>query len=336
MRIGPERLDLGEGARDEQMMDNLTHSMVGAVLGQMGLKRKSGLGMATIIIAANIPDIDATCTFLGTQSLALRRGLTHGPIAMLLLPVILAAIMVGVDRWQTRRGTRPQSRPPVRFMWLWLVAQIGTLSHPAFDWLNSYGVRLLSPFSEQWFHGDTLFIIDIWLWILLVGGYLWARRGEKIDAAHMLRRARIIFTVASAYIFLNGVMTGVAEANATNWLQGQGVQADLVVANPRPFLPWRREILWRGMGRYGDFPWSALGSASHDDDAVTGTPTGMSDPAINLARMRDEDARAFLFWSRMPLARRETNGDLILTDQRFADRYSSSSFLVRVPVQVLK
>ena len=170
MWICPERLDLGGRAREEQPMDNLTHSMVGAVLGQMGLKRKSGFGMATIIIAANIPDIDATCTFLGTQSLALRRGLTHGPIAMLLLPLALAAIMVGVDRWQARRGTRPQNRPPVHFLWLWLIAQIGTLSHPAFDWLNSYGVRLLSPFSDQWFHCDTLFSIDICLWGLLIGG----------------------------------------------------------------------------------------------------------------------------------------------------------------------
>ncbi len=317
-------------------MDNLTHSMVGAVLGQMGLKRKSGLGMATIIIAANIPDIDATCTFLGTQSLAMRRGITHGPIAMLLLPLALAAIMVGVDRWQARRGTRPQSRPPVRFLWLWLIAQIGTLSHPAFDWLNSYGVRLLSPLSEQWFHGDTLFIIDLWLWVLLIAGYLWARRGERTDAAHMMKRAWIIFTLASAYIFSNGVMTGVAEAKATNWLGAQGMQADLVVANPRPFFPWRREILWRGMGRYGAFPWSALATQAPEAAAAIGEPTGMSDPAISLAKLRDDDARAFLFWSRMPLARRAENGDVILMDQRFADRYSSGSFTVRVPAEALK
>ncbi len=317
-------------------MDNLTHSMVGAVLGQMGLKRKSGLGMATIIIAANIPDIDATCTFLGTQSLAMRRGLTHGPIAMLLLPLALAVIMVGVDRWQARRGTRPESRPRVRFLWLWLIAQIGTLSHPAFDWLNSYGVRLLSPFSEQWFHGDTLFIIDIWLWALLIGGYLWARRGEKIDAAHMMKRARIIFALASAYIFTNGVVTGVAEARSTNWLATQGVQADLVVANPRPFFPWRREILWRGMGRHGAFPWSAFNAQAPDAAAANGEPTGMSDPAISLAKIRDDDARAFLFWSRMPLSRRAENGDLILMDQRFADRMTGGSFTVRVPAETLK
>ncbi|OYZ90135.1 MAG: hypothetical protein B7Y00_00205, partial [Sphingomonadales bacterium 17-56-6] len=52
-------------------MDNLTHSLVGALLGQMGLKRKTGLAMPTLIIAANIPDIDAITTLLsGQQHLA--------------------------------------------------------------------------------------------------------------------------------------------------------------------------------------------------------------------------------------------------------------------------
>ena len=32
-------------------MDNLTHSLVGAVLGQMGLKKKTGLAMPTLILS---------------------------------------------------------------------------------------------------------------------------------------------------------------------------------------------------------------------------------------------------------------------------------------------
>jgi inner membrane protein len=59
-------------------MDNLTHSLVGALLGQAGLKRKTGLAMPTLIIAANIPDIDAIAVLLGgDEHLALRRGITQ-------------------------------------------------------------------------------------------------------------------------------------------------------------------------------------------------------------------------------------------------------------------
>src|SRR3546814_6771818 len=75
-------------------MDNLTHSLAGAMLGQMGLKRRTGLAMPTLILAANLPDIDAGCALYGIESLAMRRGLTHGPIALLVLPLLLWAAML--------------------------------------------------------------------------------------------------------------------------------------------------------------------------------------------------------------------------------------------------
>ena len=173
-------------------MDNLTHSLVGALIGQPGLKRKTGLAMPALIIGANIPDIDATCTIYGVESLAMRRGLTHGPIAWVLLPLALAAILYGWDRWQAKRGKRPEGRLPVRFGWLYALAFIGCLTHPALDWMNSYGIRLLEPFSHRWFYGDVLFIIDIWLWIGL-GLATWfslrrERRGGEWRRSGLYRR----------------------------------------------------------------------------------------------------------------------------------------------------
>ena len=58
-------------------MDNLTHSFAGALLAQMGLKKLSGRATSTLVIAANIPDIDAVASLLGTQSLAIRRGIVE-------------------------------------------------------------------------------------------------------------------------------------------------------------------------------------------------------------------------------------------------------------------
>ena len=130
-------------------MDNLTHSLVGAILGQMGLKRKTGLAMPTLIIAANIPDIDAVAVLLGGhQHLAIRRGITHGPIAMVLLPLLLWAAMLWFDAWQTRRGKRPEKRLPVHKVWLLALAYVGCLSHPLFDWFNSYGIRLKAQHAK--------------------------------------------------------------------------------------------------------------------------------------------------------------------------------------------
>ena len=159
-------------------MDNLAHSLVGAALGAAGLSRKTGLGMATLILAANLPDIDAFGILFG-HNLAWRRGWTHGPVALLLLPPLLAALMLAFDRWQARRGSRPPSRAPVHFGWLVALAYIGAISHPMLDFLNTYGIRCLMPFSDRWYYGDALFIIDVWLWLALATGIWLTRRFRR-------------------------------------------------------------------------------------------------------------------------------------------------------------
>lgn len=307
-------------------MDNLTHSMVGAILGQAGLKRKSGLAMPTLIIAANIPDIDASCTFWGTQSLAMRRGLTHGPIALILLPLILTGIMIAFDRWQTRRGSRPAARMAIAPGWLLLLAYIGTLSHPAFDWLNSYGIRLLEPFSSRWFYGDTLFIIDVWLWAMLIGGFLLSRRVEKRGGSGWRKPALITLAAACCYIFANGLITGQAERETANAVRAQlKHDPSLVVANPVPVAFWRRTMMWRDEDSYSDGHY-ALGRGVQLESKVA--PIGMDDPRVVRVRDNNADARAFLFWSRMPVAQVEGR-QLVLTDQRFRNSPVARSFVVR-------
>ena len=103
-------------------------------------------------------------TFAGRDtSLLLRRGVTHGIISLAVMPWLLAALMWLLDGQLRKR--RPD-RPPVRFGVLLALSYVGVLSHPFLDWLNTYGVRVLSPFSDRWFYGDTLFIMDPWMWLL--------------------------------------------------------------------------------------------------------------------------------------------------------------------------
>ena len=40
-------------------MDNLTHSLVGALLGRMGARRLTPRAMPALILSANLPDIDS-------------------------------------------------------------------------------------------------------------------------------------------------------------------------------------------------------------------------------------------------------------------------------------
>ncbi|WP_411291973.1 metal-dependent hydrolase [Sphingorhabdus sp.] len=316
-------------------MDNLTHSLVGALLGQIGLKRKTGLAMPTLIIAANIPDIDAVATLLGGQEhLALRRGITHGPIAMFILPLLLWVIMLWFDNWQAKRGKRPEKRLPVHKGWLLALAYIGCLSHPLFDWFNSYGIRLLEPFSSQWFYGDTLFIIDIWLWVALIAGVWVSLRRERKSAPNWRLPAFVSFAAISAYIFANGLITGRIEANVATTLRSKfAVTPGLVVANPVPFQFWRRDIEWRGNGRYGKGRAGYGFDGSYQEIEDNGS-MHRADLKPKVLALGNSDAKAFLFWSRMPVIKTDKGGkNIILSDQRFSDPLVADRFTVTLPLK---
>lgn len=309
-------------------MDNLTHSLVGAVLGQMGLKTKTGLAVPTLVIAANLPDIDAACVAYGQMSLAMRRGITHGPIALVILPILLWATMIAFDRWQTRRGTRPANRPPIDKTWLLALAYIGCLSHPALDWLNNYGIRLLEPFSHRWFYGDTLFIIDLWIWIAL-GLAVWLSvRRERTGRASWTRPAWIGFSATCGYIFLNGMITGIAERDVGSALRAVGKSdALVVVASPPPLMFWRRDVFWRTRDRYGSARFAIGGGATID---IVGTQTGMDDARVTSAIRQSALANAFLFWSRMPVASVNSEGRVMISDQRYQSPLSRNQFAVEI------
>lgn len=296
-------------------MDNLTHSLVGALIGQAGLKRKSGLAMPALIVGANLPDVDAACFFWleGTEHLGFRRGITHGPIAWVLLPLALAALLWGFDRWQTRRGTRPEKRRPVHFGWLYALALIACLSHPALDWLNVYGIRLLEPFSSRWFYGDILFIIDVWL-LALLGVATWFSLRREKRGGEWRRPARIALSLALAYIGVNAGLTAAAERSVRSSPTG----TEIVIASPQPFFPFDRELISGGNGLYS--------TTARD---LPGVPLDR----CNLAAVRSSDSQveAFLFWSRTPYIEPREDGSLWLRDARFSDPRVGDRFAVRIP-----
>ncbi len=311
-------------------MDNLTHSLVGAALGQMGLKRKTGLAMPTLIIGANLPDIDAVATVLGTQSLALRRGITHGPIALALLPLLLVGVMLAYDRWRANRR-HSELRVPVHAGWLLMLAYAATLSHPFFDWLNSYGIRLLEPFSSEWFAANTLFIIDLWLWAALILGVWISLRRERRGAANWRSPALICGAAILAYIAANGLITGRAENLIhAHVQQAHGHAPTKAVANPVPVAFWQRELLWRDaslQGR-GDYSLKLFGDGF---DMQAPVPHHMDDPRIDAIRRSSPDAAAFLFWSSMPVATFDA-GSVTFSDQRFTREITRGTFTLKVPV----
>lgn len=265
-------------------MDNLCHTLVGAALGEAGLKRRTGFGSGTLMIASNLPDIDVLVFATGIPSVAFRRGWTHGVLADVLLPVVLTGAVMLVARRRGRTDIRPGQTL--------LLAYAGVIIHVLMDLLNNYGVRLLMPFSQRWFYGDVLFIIDPWLWIVLGAGIWFARRRKSV------RPARGSLLLAAAYVLAMVVSARLARAEIVDrWQQVQGHPPRAVMVGPVPITPLRRQVIIDAGDHYetGTFTWQPR-SVRFDSAAI---PKNDADPRVAAAR-NAPNIRAFLVWSRFP------------------------------------
>jgi inner membrane protein len=151
-------------------MDNLTHTLTGLMLSRAGLNRWHSQASLVLILSANIPDIDFLASSRGMLFyFEQHRGITHSMAAapvMALLPVLVACAI-----GRTMRG------------WLaaWGLSIIGVASHLLLDWTNTYGIRLLLPFSSQWFHLDLNNLFDLLIWAVLLLGCLGPMVGKLVS-----------------------------------------------------------------------------------------------------------------------------------------------------------
>src|SRR5262245_43216757 len=154
-------------------MDNLTHTLLGLCLAKAGLERTTPLASTALVISSNLPDIDNYGILRGdvVTSLQEHRGFTHGFVGLAILALTLTLALTFLDR-RFRLRTDPFRRPlrPLRIFWL---AYLAGLAHSFMDFTNSYGVRLLEPFSHRWFSGDIIFVIDPWIWLVLGAATVW-------------------------------------------------------------------------------------------------------------------------------------------------------------------
>lgn len=156
-------------------MDNITHSLVGLVAADAVVRWREFRGVpqtepkrrflwAAALLGSNLPDGDVLYSFITEGRLGYllhHRGHTHTFVG--LLPQFLFI-------WLLLRigGKRMDERPSGKD-WSWALTLVwaGLLSHLFLDAFNYYGVHLLWPFDNRWFYGDTLFILEPWLWLTL-------------------------------------------------------------------------------------------------------------------------------------------------------------------------
>lgn len=310
-------------------MDNLTHSLAGWALAETGLKRRTRKGLAALVLAANMPDIDVFFGWAPWPPLAMHRGFTHGLVGgVLLMPPLLAGLLWLLDRWQASRGKIASDALPMRVGWLTVLSYLGAITHPLLDLQNVYAVQLLSPVSERWFHADGLFIVSPWLLAILGVGIWLARRREAPGPAI----AGLVATVA----FIAGNIGISALARDALVMAAPYPQPDRIFASPAPVRFWQRDMVWRerGMIAFGQFdPSRSLSRVSPTGEAF---PDNMALPLVKQAARATPEAVKFLAWSQMPVARVERSGAceqaVTFADARFAGPAMARNFntVVRV------
>jgi inner membrane protein len=298
-------------------VDNLCHTLVGGILAQAGLKRRTAGATATLLLAANLPDVDVLAIPFG-RGLEWRRGWTHGPVGMLVGPLVLTAVVLG---WFRLRAPRPER--PVRPAALLALAFAGVLTHPLLDYLNVYGMRWLMPFADRWYYGDSLFIVDPWLWAVLAGGILAAGRSERAGRPDWHRPARL--TLAAALWYVGGMIGTTAMARrevARAERSLPGVTGRFMVA-PVPLDPTRKAVI---SDRGDHYEVGTIRLLGRPRLAWTGRVDRgpINDSAVVALARRSRAVRGFLHWARFPVARLEAHGDSTIV-RWFDLRYSNGA-----------
>jgi inner membrane protein len=147
-------------------MENLTHALSGILLARAGLDRWTPRATAISVVAANLPDIDIITAGSAINYLIYHRHLTHSLAATPLMAALAVLLVEGVCRLRSRTSE------PLRWGPAFGVALLATLSHHALDMTNAYGMRLWLPFDDSWSGWDVLFVVDPWVWGILLAAIL--------------------------------------------------------------------------------------------------------------------------------------------------------------------
>jgi inner membrane protein len=279
-------------------MDNLTHSLTGLALARTGLRRLSPYGTLLFILSANAPDADIVVAARGGLAyFEAHRGYSHSFLALPLMALLCVAIVAGLFRR--------------RLPWFraFAICAIGVASHLLLDLTNSYGIRLLLPFSSRWFCLDLNNLYDGWiLAALLIAAFgpllSWLLNREIGDRAPV-GRLSAFFALGFFLLFDAGRAIlhnrAIAQLNARLY---NGVPPIRAAALPAAFNPLR----WTGVveteASFEVLPVETLGEL--DESAASTYFKPPVTPALKAARTTEpfrylEYFSRFPVWSEQPL-----------------------------------
>jgi inner membrane protein len=243
------------------------------MLARSGLDRKVVRAAPMMMIAANLPDIDAVAFFGGPAFyLEWHRSYAHALAFAPLMALIPPLLFLLFGRTKIT-------------LWSYAASLLGVLSHLLLDWTNIYGIRLLLPFSARWFHLDMTDIVDPWilavLFLALAAPAMARMVGSEIASRKMKtgpQRGWAWFALIALIAYEGGRYTAHERALAVMSAHlFNGVIAKRLSVLPRGTTPFT----WKGV---------AEGSSPDTGSFATIVPIDLNEPFDSTAGRIDYDA----------------------------------------------
>lgn len=166
-------------------MEPITHALSGVVIRNFGFRKKAAL--AVLVISSVAPDLDFVTRLWGSDvMLRYHRGITHGVLAFLVVPVVMGLVF-------RKRGG---------FVYCWFLASLGYGLHIALDLTNPYGTRLFAPLDWYPYSADLAFIVDPYIVMGLVLSLLMAKlSAERARTIALATMAMMVFYMGVKHYF---------------------------------------------------------------------------------------------------------------------------------------
>jgi inner membrane protein len=291
-------------------MEPVTHFLTGACIGRTGLNRRTAYATLAATLAAEAPDLDVLWSLLGpVVGLAHHRGILHTFLAAPFMAAIVTGFIWALHRFVFSRKRQISDPQPVRWLWVWLAAFIGHLSHLLLDWTNNYGVRPFFPFNPHWYSGDLVFIAEPIFWGLLAIALIFPTLLGLADREVGARKARFrgrgwaIFALSGMVVVW--CLRWSEHAHAYNLVaaaQVTSTPARRISIEPYPVNPFRWHALLETDTTWQTAEVDTRTSQVDSDPGINSLLKPTPSPAIEVAR-RTRLGQVYMDWSQWPVVR---------------------------------
>ena len=217
-------------------MDNITHTLIGALVGEAAAARRTtrtspndvqGRNLLVWIsaIGSNFPDCDLLYTAVAHDKLSYvlqHRGYTHTVLGAIIAGVLLfccALICARSRKWTLSVGDR------------WRIAAMSfftPLLHVGMDFTNNYGVHPFWPWYDGWFYGDSIFIIEPLLWAACASLAITLRSVAGRLLVRIVLVAAVVLPIATSLVPLPAVILIASISGGLLWIAHSKPRAAIV------------------------------------------------------------------------------------------------------------